>query len=137
VNALLGWVVAGALVLAGAASGIGYWAGQGVERTRCQRDIATAAIAPAQKLAKRDAAIDAIGADTATQRTTGAYAITSRSHEVIERIRTVEVPGDCTAVPGDIVREHAATRAHVNAQIRGGVRPAAAGPGTAGSDDAP
>jgi len=137
VNALLGWVVAGALVMASAAGGIGYWAGQGAERTRCQRDTASAAIAPAQKLAKRDAAIDAIGDDTATQRATGAYAITSRSHEVIERIRTVEVPGDCTAVPDDIVREHTATRAHVNAQIRGGVRPAADGPGAAGTDDAP
>lgn len=136
-NALLGWVIAGALLLAGVSSGIGYWAGQGAERTRCQRDTATAAIEPAQKLAKRDAAIDTIGADTATQRAAGAYAITSRSHEVIERIRTVEVPGDCTAVPDDIVREHQATRAHVNAQIRGGVRPAADGPGAAGPVEAP
>lgn len=136
-NGLLGWVIAGSLVLAGAAGGIGYWAGTSAERTRCQRDTATAAIAPAQALATRDAAIDTIGADTATERATGTYAITSRSHEVIERIRTVEVPGDCTVVPAGIVREHQATRAHVNAQIRGGVRPTADEPGTAGPDVAP
>ncbi|MDR7193365.1 hypothetical protein [Luteimonas terrae] len=136
-NAILGWLIAGALGLATLTGGLGYWAGKRAERTACERDTATAAIAPAQKLAKRDAAIDSIADDTATQRATGAYAITSQSHEVIERIRTVEVPGDCTRVPDGIVREHTATRADVNAQIRGSVRPATAGPGAASPDIAP
>lgn len=136
-NALLGWLIAGALVLAGISGAVGYRMGQGSERTRCERDTARAAVAPAQKLAKRDAAVDAIGTDTAQQRDTATHDLASRSHAAQTRIVTVEVPGPCTRVPDGIVREHQASRAYVNAQIRGGVRPATAGTGAPGPDDAP
>lgn len=136
-NALLGWIIAGALVLAGISGFIGYQMGQGSERTRCERDTAQATIEPAQKLAKRDAAVDAIGADTAQQRDTVTHDLTSRSHAAQTRIVTVEVPGDCTRVPDGIVREHDASRTYVNTQIRGGVRPTVAGTGAPGPDDAP
>lgn len=80
---------------------------------------------------KVSVAVDRIGADTTHAIAAAVNDNRGSTDESTERIRTVVVPGDCRAVPADIVRELAAARDDANAALRAGVRPGATGPAAA------
>jgi hypothetical protein len=75
----------------------------------------------------RDAAIEVIATETTQASDAAAHQTKVNTHESIERIRTVVVPGPCRDIDPVIVREHAESRARINAKIGSGLRPAGAG----------
>jgi hypothetical protein len=131
------WSIVGALLLLIAACFGSFKYGQHVEGLACMAAAGTQAASTAQANADNSAAVDAIGADTADRYATDAHANRTAAHDAVERLRTVYVAADCRDVPADVLHQHAATRARINASIRGGVRPAPAGTDSTGTSDAP
>lgn len=82
---------------------------------------------------QRDVNVEAIGTATAKTAQAAANETRTNTNESIERIRTVMVPGPCRDVDPVIVREHAESQQRINAKIRSGVRPAAAGTAATGT----
>ena len=131
------WAIVVAILVLLASCYGSYRYGRNVEETACRADAGDAAAQANATNAANSAAVDAIGADTAGRYAAAAHANRTAAHDAAERIRYVPVPADCRDVPADILQQHAATRARINASIRGSVRPAAAGPDPADAGDPP
>lgn len=114
------------LVLAASVGG-GYWWGYSAAANSCAARGGNAKDKIERVEDRRDANVDAIGADTAGKVAAGVNQNRGSTDESAERIRTVYVPGDCRAVDPDILRELRAARDDANAALGVGVRPDPAG----------
>jgi hypothetical protein len=125
--AMVAAVLAAVLAL-GLFGGGMYWWGNSNGRNGCAaaNGKANAKIEKAED--KRDLAIDGIAAATAEAVAQELNRNRGLSDERSERIRTVEVPGNCRAVDPVIVRELRQARDGVNAALGVGLRPSSTEP---------
>lgn len=121
------WIISGFLVML-IATGLGSCSyGQHLGKQACAAKAGVQGATTKSVQDQRDATVDAIGTATAKTAQAAANETRTNTHESIERIHTVVVPGTCRDVDPVIVHEHAEAQQRINAKIRGGVRPAAAG----------
>lgn len=85
--------------------------------------------------ATRAAKVEAIGVAASTTVAVALNTNQVRTDESTERIRTVLVPADCRDMPAAVMHELSGEADRINAQIRSGLRPGAAGADPPGASD--
>lgn len=123
------WLIAAAVLLS--AVGGGYWWGHTAAANSCAAKAGKAGAKVEAAEDRRDANIDAIASATAGAVAAALTQNRSSTDESVERIRTVVVPGACSAVDPAIVRELRDARDGINAALGVGVRLDPAGTDTA------
>lgn len=129
------WIIVGFLVMLIATSLGSCSHGKSLGKQACAAKAGVLLATTKSVQDQRDATVDSIGTATAKTAQAAANQTRTSTHESIERIRTVVVPGTCRDVDPAIVREHAEAQQRINAKIRSGVRPAAAGTAATGTSN--
>lgn len=122
------YVVAGALLLGTAGAGFG--SGYMVRGWKCGKAAGAAVTRTERAEDTRDENIETIASAAASAAAAAVNQNRSDTHASVHTIRTVEVAGDCRAVPDVILRELRAGTDAANAALGVGVRPGAAEPGS-------